>query len=140
MGPWGRRLLTLAVVGALVAPVVANHDSFPLSTYPMYSRTRPAEVDIVTGVGISPSGREVALSMRTLADTDDPLIAESRLRTAARTDAASEAMCEEIATKVDPSVVGVRLVTQRHDVVKRASGGDSLIASEVHAECEADHG
>jgi hypothetical protein len=137
MGPWGRRLVTLAVVGALIAPVVANHDSFPLSTYPMYARTRPTEVDIVTAVGIDSSGHDVPLSMSVLAATDDPLIAESRLRTAAAGGTAVRmAMCEEIAARSGDGVVGVRLVTERHDVVRRASGKDSRLGVEVHAECE----
>ena len=141
MGPWGRRLVTLAVVGALVAPVVANHDSFPLSTYPMYSRTRPTEVDIVTAVGMGPGGDDVRLSIRVLADTDDPLIAESRLRAAARGGASASAeMCEEIAARSGEDVVAVRLVTERHDVVRRASGEDSQLAVEIHAECQVTDG
>jgi hypothetical protein len=138
MGPWGRRLLTLAVAGALLAPVVADHDSFPLSTYPMYSRTRDAEVDIVTAVGIDADGGSHRLSIGTLADTDDPLIAESRLRAAARSDEASAAMCAEIAARTAGPIRSVSLVTEGHNVVKRAAGEDSLLAVEVHAECEVD--
>ena len=39
-----RSMVIVAVLVALVAPVLANRDSFPLSTYPMYARTRGAEV------------------------------------------------------------------------------------------------
>ena len=139
MGPWGRRLLTLAVVGALIAPVLANHDSFPLSTYPMYSRTRPAEVDIVTARGFDSAGSGVTLSIRVLADTDDPLVAESRLRAAARGGAVpSGVMCEEILARTGAEIRAVHLVTERHDIVARASGEPSLLDSVIHAACESD--
>ncbi len=36
----------------LAAPVVFDRDSFPLSTYPMYARTRGTEVSFVTAQGI----------------------------------------------------------------------------------------
>lgn len=135
MSRWQRRLLTLGVVGALLAPVIANHNSFPLSTYPIYSRTRPAEVDIVTARGLGPGGDLVELPMEVQAGTDDPLIAESRLRQAVRSAEASAVMCAEIAARVGPDVTRVELVTESHDVIALVSGDRSTRGSEVHEVC-----
>ena len=46
-GRWWR-VGTVVVVGVMLLPVVLDRDSFPLSTYPMYSRARTAEVTIPT--------------------------------------------------------------------------------------------
>ncbi len=60
---WRQPLVLAGVVGILVVPVVLDSDDFPLSTYPMYSRTRPAEVDFVTAQAVRSDGTVVALGL-----------------------------------------------------------------------------
>jgi hypothetical protein len=131
---WLRRLATVAVVAAVVSPAVRDHDSFPLSTYPMYADTRGRAVSIATAVGVDRSGARRYLSLQTIADTDDPLIAESAVRQAISRGTAS-ALCNDIAARAGPSFIAIEVVDERHDVVARAARHDSLIGRAVHARC-----
>jgi hypothetical protein len=123
------------VLAAVIWPVVRGHDSFPLSTYPMYAQRRGDVVAIATALGLDANGGTRKLSLRTIADTDDPLIAESALRQAIALGAA-DATCREIAARARTGTVAVELVEEWHDVVAQATGRDSLRDRVVHATCE----
>lgn len=132
-----RAVRSLSVVGllaVLAAPVVLDRDSFPLSTYPMYARTRGTEVSFVTAQGLR--GDEiVGLSLEAIGRSDDPLVVAGELRAAIRRDEA-DARCREIAGRVDDAALDhIEVVTERHDTVIRLEGGDSLIRRTVHARC-----
>jgi len=132
-----RGIAVVAVTAVMVAPVVIDRDSFPLSTYPMYARTRSAEVSFVTAQGVTEDGDTVRLSLGTIGSSDDPLVVAGELRAAVRGgDSASR--CEAIAERIaDPGrIVGVEVVTERHDTVVSLEGGDSLLDRTVHARCE----
>jgi hypothetical protein len=140
----GRRtriLITGGVVAALVAPVVFDRDSFPLSTYPMYSRARSDEVTFATAQAVDATGTVSTLTLAVIGDSDDPLIVAGELRESIRGDRADE-RCEEIARRaavwsdLPPESVTIEVVTERHDVVVQVEGGDSLIDRTVHASCE----
>ena len=132
--------MTAAVVGAFVAPVMLDRDSFPLSTYPMYSRVRGDEVTLVTAQAIGAEGT-FALTLRVIGDSDDPLIVAGELRNALR-DGRAEDRCVEIADRarawagLPVDVVAVEVVTERHDVVAQVRGESSLTDRTVHARCE----
>ena len=81
---WRRRVVAGAVLLAVAWPVVRGHDSFPLSTYPMYAETRGEAVSISTAVGLDGTGGRRRLSLQAIAETDDPLIAESAVDDAVR--------------------------------------------------------
>ena len=133
--------MTAAVVGALVAPVMLDRDSFPLSTYPMYSRVRGDEVTLVTAQAVDAEGTTSTLTLRVIGDSDDPLIVAGELRTALR-DGRAEDRCVEIADRartwagLPVDVVAVEVVTERHDVVAQVRGESSLTDRTVHARCE----
>ena len=135
------RIATVLVVAAMVAPVVVDRDSFPLSTYPMYSRDRPRDVALVTAVGIDADGGRQRLSLAAIGDSDDPLIVAGELR-AAIADGRADARCDDIAGRVaarpagaGPEIVAVEVVTERHDVVDRTAGEPSELERTVHARC-----
>jgi hypothetical protein len=136
-----RILVTAGVVCALVAPVVLDRDSLPLSTYPMYSRARGAEVTLPTAQAVDGTGRPSPLTLEVIGGSDDPLIVAGELRTAIRNDAADR-RCVEIATRaatwsdLPVTAVGIEVVTERHDVVARAGGQPSLLERTVYASCE----
>jgi len=131
---WRRRVVAGAVLVAVAWPVVRGHDSFPLSTYPMYAETRDDVVSISTAVGVDASGARRRLSLRAIADTDDPLIAESAVDDAVRRGEAG-ALCAEIAARVPDDLERVEVVAERHDVVARAAGRPSLLDRSVRASC-----
>jgi hypothetical protein len=136
-----RILITAGVIGALVAPVVADNDGFPLSTYPMYSRARGDAVTFATAQAVDPDGEVSTLTLAVIGDSDDPLIVAGELRDAIRGDRALE-RCNEIAQRASEwsglalGATTVEVVTERHDVVVQVEGGDSLLDRTVHASCE----
>lgn len=131
-----RSLITGAVLVALAAPVVFDHDSFPLSTFPMYSSARSDETTIPTAVGIDPTGAEHRLSLRLIGASDDPLIVASELRAAIAADRAGMT-CRRIAARATGrGYVAVEVVTERHDVVDQVVGNPSLKDRETHSRCE----
>jgi hypothetical protein len=132
---WRSRIIVVAVLAAVIWPVVRGHDSFPLSTYPMYAQRRGDVVAIATAVGVEPDGETRRLSLRTIADTDDPLIAESLLRRAID-EGTTASLCRRIAARASDNVVAVEIADERHDVVAQASGEGSLRARMLHARCE----
>jgi hypothetical protein len=130
-----RSLAVVGVLAALVAPVVADRDSFPLSIYPMYARNRSTEVSFVTAQGVRADDRLTTLSLGVIGNSDDPLVVAGELRAALRRDEA-DARCREIADRVrDDTIDSVEVVTERHDTVLRLEGGDSLVRRTVHARC-----
>lgn len=132
------RPLRLAALAAglmvLIWPILRDRDSFPLSTYPVYSSVRPDVATFATAHGERADGSMRRLSMDVIARTDDPLIAASRLSDAVGAGRADEA-CGAIAARVPADVVAVVVVRERHDVVAAARGDDSMLESEVLARC-----
>ena len=138
---WRQPVVLSGVVGLLAVPVLIDSDDFPLSTYPMYSRTRPAEVDFVTAHGVSDDGAIVALGLRVIGASDDPLVVAGELRAAVRAGRAGE-RCAEIRDRLlderaDSASWDIRVVTERHDVIAHTADRPSLLGRTVHAECGA---
>jgi hypothetical protein len=140
VGRRARILITAAVVGALVAPVALDRDGFPLSTYPMYSRTRGDAVTFATARAVDPTGATATLTLAVIGDSDDPLIVAGELRDAIRDGRARE-RCVEIASRaadwdgLPPGTATIDVVTERHDVVAQVEGSSSLLERTVHASC-----
>ena len=63
--------LAVVVVGAavLISPALRDHDSFPLSTYPVYASARAREATFVTAQGRRVDGSVQRLSMEVIART-----------------------------------------------------------------------
>ncbi|WP_148288487.1 hypothetical protein [Ilumatobacter nonamiensis] len=136
-----RSLVIVSVIAALFLPVLANRDSFPISTYPMYAGTRGTEVSFVTAQGIDADGSVVPLSLATIGASDDPLVVAGELRDVVRLDQA-DSRCRVIAGRLGArggddfaDVEAVELVTERHDTVASLRGEDSLRDRTVHARC-----
>lgn len=137
----GRIAVTAGVIAALVAPVVLDRDSFPLSTYPMYSRTRGDAVTFATAQAVGADGTPSSLTLSVVGSSDDPLVVAGELRRAIR-DGRAEDRCVEIAERaaawsgLPGDAVAIEVVTERHDVVVRVEAGESLQERTVHARCE----
>lgn len=130
-----RRLITVAVVAALISPALRNDDGLPLSTYPMYSSTRSNVNAFVTASGVDAEGSRQTLSTYTIARTFDRLIAQSFLNDGvARGDAPT--LCDEIAERVSDDFTAVEIATEWHDTIARLKGEESLEDRELHATCE----
>ncbi len=129
------------MVGALVAPVVLDRDSFPLSTYPMYSRARGDAVTFATAQAIDENGRATTLTLEVVGNSDDPLIVAGELRRAI-SDGRAAQRCEQIADRAarwsdrPAGDLMIEVVSERHDVVAQVEGAASLLDRTVHASCE----
>jgi hypothetical protein len=132
---WLGRLAFAGVLAAVLLPSLTSHDSFPLSTYPMYAGIGVRLDHFRTVVGIDAAGAAHTLSLSTIARTDDPLIAESLLDQAVR-GGGVEALCTEVAGRVGPETVSVEVVDELHDVVAKAQRKPSLQDRTVLASCQ----
>jgi hypothetical protein len=136
-----RILITPAVVGALMMPVVIDRDGFPFSNYPMYSRARGEDVTFATAQAVDGDGRTSTLTLSVIGDSDDPLIVAGELRDAIG-DGRAKLRCEEIARRargwsgLPATSVSIEVVTERHDVLAQVDGAPSLLERTVHASCE----
>lgn len=133
-GRWGRRLLTIMLIATLVSPVIRNHDSLPLSTYPMYSGTRSNISGFVTASGVDRAGDRTPLSPLTISASRSRLITQSFLNDAVRRGDAAD-VCAEIASRADRSLSAIEIATERHDTTARLRGEPSLEARDLHANC-----
>lgn len=132
---WRRGLATALIVAVVVSPALRNRDSFPLSTYPVYASARGSTVTLSTAVAVDADGQARRLSLDVIARSDDPLIAESLVAEAIAGGRADE-LCAEIATRAPAGSVAIEVVEERHDIVARTTGAESLIRRTVHARCE----
>lgn len=121
--------------------MVVDRDGFPLSTYPMYSRSRGDTVTFATAQAVDENGETTTLTLEVIGDSDDPLVVAGELRAAIRDGRAPE-RCAEIAVRaatwdgLPPQTSSIEVVTERHDVVAQVEGVPSVLARTVHATCE----
>ncbi len=127
--------MTVLVLLAVVSPALRDHDSFPLSTYPMYAGAR-ADTDVFSFVvGVDADGARIPLSLGVIARTDDALVAQAEVD-ARVAGGDADGLCTEVAARVPDDVARVEVVTERHDLVVLATGGDSTLDRTLHASCE----
>lgn len=133
--------LMAAVVAGVLWPVVRQppRDSFPLSTYPMFSFPREPVVDIDVAVGVTATGSDVRLGPELIADTDEVIQAGAVVRRAvAGGGDATGALCVTIADRVAGSDIdadGVEVRTDRYDAVAWYRDLDQPLATTLHAAC-----
>ena len=145
--PVGWRLygyLTFAIVVVFTAwPVTwqTDRDSFPLSSYPMFSRKLPKpEFSLQYALGKTADGTRYHLAPELVANAE-PLQASMVLARAVYGGAhQTRALCQQIARRVARApnladVVHVHIVTGRHDAVAYLTGRDKVGVEKVHGRC-----
>jgi hypothetical protein len=130
-------LVTLFVSVALLWPLTHGNDSFPLSTYPMFSNSQAQTTDIELVVGVDAVGNRVALGPRIIAGTDEVIQAGSYVRRQIRNGNA-EQLCGEALGRVDSNsdVVTVLVLTERLDAIAWYAGDKTPLNTQIHATCE----
>ena len=131
------RGISITVIAVLLLPAFSGQDSFPISTHPMYASVRGDTADFVTAVGRSAEGREVGLDIHEIAGTDDPLIADQRTRSAARTGDVRE-LCSAIAQRLTKTRAdeNLTMVIVQRVIVDLRSADRSPMTVESLASCE----
>jgi hypothetical protein len=129
-----------AVLLAVAWPLAwdARDDSFPLSTYPMFSGRQSSEANIAHVVGLTETGERVVLPPEAVAN-DEVIQAYETVRQAIAQGAeGTYALCAEAAAWAGDhrnSVVSVQVVTDRFDAVAYFDGERAPEQSTVHTEC-----
>lgn len=128
-------LVVAAVVGILgVVPVVLDRDSYPISTYPMFSYRRTTTETVDTAILVD-EGQVRRLSPSTIAATDEVILAAATVSNAIAGGTA-HVLCAEIAARVDPPGE-IQVVTEQFDSVRWYEGDKTPLMRVVHASCAA---
>lgn len=131
---WGA-IVSVVMLGAVISPLVHGVDSFPLSTFPMFSKARPPEVDIDHVVAVEATGTEwvVPPSVVMRGEVLQTKVAISQAIGARRADA----LCAAVAARLEaPTVVRLEVRSDRYLVAGYFSSARRPIRSHVHARCE----
>ena len=140
---WRALALSVALVAIVIWPVVRRppRDSFPHSTYPMFSENRAPVADIEVVVGRTLDGRDITLSPELIAGTEEVIVAGSLVRTSVRRgpDAASD-LCHDVAQRIagqgPPDVDEVVVRTDRHDAIAWFQGDRAPLERTIHSSCQ----
>jgi hypothetical protein len=130
----------LVVAGVVLWPAVraGTADSFPLSTYPMFSSSLDATVPVDAVVGRTADGDQVRLSPAVIAGTDEVIQAGAAVRAAIRSGPSSSGeLCDEVAARLAGSddLATVEVRTDVLDAVAWFRGDRAPRSSSVHATC-----
>lgn len=129
----------LALLAAVAWPATwpEGRDGFPLSTYPMFSRPRPALAVVESAVGVDAQGRTHLLSPQLIGGSDRINLVSTGLRARIRA-VDSVGLCREIAARVADadrdSIVAIEVASERIDVVAVVAGAPPE-RRRVHARC-----
>lgn len=133
--------VTILLALAILSPVLADSrsDSFPLSTFPMFSGRRSADVSISHVVGTTESGERVVLPPAAL-NTDEVVQAFETVRQAvAQGPASTQALCTEAAEWAADHREGLRsiaVVTDEFDAIAYFDGDKDPQSTQTHATCQ----
>ena len=132
-------LISIAFAAAVALPMFGSprHDSFPLSTYPMFSGRQSPEADVPHAVAIAEDGTRRVLPPDAILN-DEVIQAFETLRQAiSQGPESTRALCERIAKRTGkPGDTTVQIVTDHYNAIRYFEGDEQPIRSTVHASCE----
>lgn len=123
-------IAVVVVIG--VVPLALDRDSYPLSTYPMFSSRRTSSERVDTAVRVV-DGVTRRLTPIDIAGTDEVIIAAVVVSNSIRRGEADR-LCAEISGRFD-GVGRIEIVTERYDALRWYEGDRVPISREVHAVC-----
>ena len=137
MQRWVRCAFAAGFVLLVAAPVVRApfNDSFPLSTYPMFSLARPQQTTVSSAVGYDAAANRLTLSPAVVGGTREVIQAAGTVGQAIGSGAAEE-LCREILANAPAEVVAIEIVTETYDVIGYFDGDEEPLEQTVHARCE----
>lgn len=131
-------VISLVFIAAVAYPMFGStrDDSFPLSTYPMFSGRQSPVADIPHAIAVSEDGERSVLPPAAVFN-DEVIQALQTLRQAiAAGPEASMDLCRRIAGRAGEDAARVEIVTDRYDAVRYFEGDKASLASTLHAACE----
>lgn len=139
---WRRPVAYASIVAVLlvvgVVPLALDRDSFPLSTYPMFSTRRSTAETVDTAVAVDADGTTRRLGPQRIGGTDEIILATATV-SGAIGNGTVDRLCTEIAGRVagdgPATAVEVEVVTERFDAILWYRGDHTPIDRTVHATC-----
>jgi hypothetical protein len=135
-------VVSAGMLGLTLAPLFRGADSFPLSTYPMFSYgQRDPMTTVERAVGVGAGGARRPIPPR-LVGSGEVLQAKATVAHSIRLGgAAARALCRDIAERVSSNqafadVVSVEIRTDTFDAVAFFNGHEAPVSSRVHARCK----
>jgi len=129
-------LAVVLVLWPLVRP--DQRDSFPLSTYSMFSRPQDPVTELPSAVAVV-DGEQVRLSPELIAGTEEVIVAFHTVRRAIRAGPETVGtLCADIAGRIRESgmpATAVRVVTETHDAIAWFGGATEPLDVTLHEEC-----
>jgi hypothetical protein len=115
--------------------MINQHDSFPLSPYPMFSSRRTTTESVDTAVFVDTSGSIFRLNPEIIAGTDEVILAAQTVSHSIANRMTAQ-LCAEIRDRFDAETTGqIEIVTEVFDAVNWYAGDKSPISRTVHATC-----
>lgn len=140
----------LAALAGVIAPMTWERprDSFPLSSYPMFSSSRDRESQIATVVGVDFEGERVVLDPWLIGGSDEVILASATVwRAVAGGSESSERLCREVAERLEsrshsaaPVPEWLEVAAERFDTVAYFRGETAPKARDVFARCRVARG
>jgi hypothetical protein len=128
----GGALLLAAVLGP---GLLGSADSFPLSTYPMFSRQRPARSWVATVRGFTANGRSDRIPAEVISSSE-PMQAVATLNRALRSGRKATAqLCRDIAVRVPKDYVRLEIRREQYSTQGFFRGEDEALRTRVAARC-----
>lgn len=137
--------LSVLVLAAVSYPALLDpsEDSFPLSTYPMFSRDRGRTAPVVSALAVG-EGFERPLPPKYVANSEAMQALQTLQKTVRAGRRAALSLCRAIAERAvrdaDPefaAMTEVALVTRRVDAIRYLAGEEHELARNVHVRCRA---
>ena len=133
---WTAVVLVVALTG--VVPLALDRDSFPLSTFPMFSADIDSTQSIDTAVGVAADGSALRLEPEVIAATTIVNQAVTVVSDAIASGRADR-LCGDIAGRVrtggPAEAIAVEVVTETYDAPEWFDGNRQPVGRHVHARC-----
>lgn len=109
-------------------------DTYPLSTYPMFTSDRGPVQEFATIVGVDDLGDVVRLSPTIIAGTDEVMLASVTVERAVARDQV-DGLCEAVAARSEPPLVEIVVRTETVDLVGHIVDDAPALSIVEHARC-----
>ena len=131
-----RRLAPGLAALVILSPLLRapGNDTYPLSTYPMFTSDRGPVQDFATVVGIDKAGSVLRLSPDLIAGTDEVMLASVTVERAVALGRV-EGLCEAVAARVDQPIVEIVVRTETVDLVGHIVDDMQALSITEHVRC-----
>jgi hypothetical protein len=137
-------LVSTLLLAAVLYPASLDpeDDSFPLSTYPMFSRERPRTASITSALALGAGGFERAVPPRYVANAETMQALQTLSKAVAAGPKQADRLCRAIAARLAEdrdsgfaAATVITLVTQTVDSIRYLAGEHGALARVTHARC-----